>query len=96
MLFYRDYRATAGNCSNPPVDLTGNTLMSLTGAMYFPSQEMWYNGGGSNAATCTMFVARRIVFTGNSGVSNKFKSLADCELEGLPQTSNVKIVRLVS
>jgi hypothetical protein len=42
-----------------------------------------------------MFVAKRITFTGNSGTSNKFKSLADCSSEGLPSNASVRMVRLV-
>lgn len=89
----QDRRAATctGNCNS----INGNSSSIITGAIYFPSQEIWYNGTGTTSATCTMFVAKRITFTGNSGITNKFKSLADCASAGLPANSTVKMVRLV-
>ncbi|MEO6255853.1 MAG: pilus assembly protein TadG-related protein [Sphingomicrobium sp.] len=90
---YQDRRAVDCSGCNK---INGGSSNPITGAMYFPKQELWYNGGGNVTATCTMFVARRITFTGNSGISNKFKSMKDCGLEGLPSSSSVKMVRLVA
>jgi len=89
----QDRRAATctGNCNT----INGNSSSVVTGAVYFPNQEVWYNGTGTTTATCTMFVAKRIMFTGNSGTSNKFKSLADCSSEGLPSNATVRMVRLV-
>lgn len=88
---YQDRRATFTTDK-----INGGSSSLITGALYFPSQELWYNGSGSVNATCTMIVARRVTFTGNSGVSNKFKSLSDCAAEGLPSSSTVHMVRLVA
>jgi hypothetical protein len=89
---YQDRRATdCNNCNK----INGNSASVITGAIYFPSQELQYNGTGTTTATCTMFVAARITFTGNSGVSNKFKDLADCSSEGLPGNATSRMVRLV-
>lgn len=89
---YQDRRATdCNNCNS----INGNSGSIIQGAIYFPSQEIQYNGTGTTSATCTMFVANRITFTGNSGVTNKFASLKDCAGAGLPNPSTVKIVRLV-
>jgi Putative Flp pilus-assembly TadE/G-like len=89
---YQDRRATdCNNCNK----VNGNSASLITGAIYFPSQELQYNGTGTTAATCTMFVAKRITFTGNSGTSNKFKRLADCAAEGLPSNATIRMVRLV-
>lgn len=89
----QDRRASTctGNCNT----INGNSASFITGAIYFPNQEVWYNGTGTTTATCTMFVAKRVTFTGNSGTSNKFKSLADCGAEGLPDDSSIRMVRLV-
>lgn len=89
----QDRRAASctGNCNT----VNGNSSSVITGAIYFPNQQIYYNGTGNTTATCTMFVAKRITFTGNSGTSNKFKSLADCAAEGLPSSSTVRMVRLV-
>jgi hypothetical protein len=89
----QDRRAAicTGNCNT----INGNSSSVVTGAIYFPNQEVWYNGTGTTTATCTMFVAKRVTFTGNSGTSNKFKSLSDCGAEGLPDDSAIRMVRLV-
>ncbi|MEO7276395.1 MAG: Tad domain-containing protein [Sphingomicrobium sp.] len=86
---YQDRRATDCNGCNK---LNGGSSSTITGAVYFPSQELWFNGGTSPTATCTMLVARRVTLTGNS----KFKGLAQCVSEGLPQSSSIVMVRLVA
>lgn len=90
---YQDRRAASctGNCNT----INGGSGSVITGAIYFPNQEIWYNGNGTTTATCTMFVAKRVAFTGNSATSNKFKSLSQCASEGLPSSSTVRMVRLV-
>jgi|tagenome__1003787_1003787.scaffolds.fasta_scaffold20978556_2 Flp pilus assembly protein TadG len=89
---YQDRRAS--DCNNCNL-VNGNSGSIFTGALYFPSQELQYNGTGTTNATCTMFVAKRITFTGNSTTSNKFKKLADCSAEGLPSNATTRMVRLV-
>jgi|tagenome__1003787_1003787.scaffolds.fasta_scaffold20989356_5 hypothetical protein len=89
---YQDRRATD---SSPVNKINGNSASLITGALYFPSQGLEYNGTGTTTATCTMFVAKRIEFTGNSATSNKFKKLADCSAEGLPSNATTRMVRLV-
>ncbi len=86
---FQDRRATDCNGCNK---LNGGSASTVTGAVYFPSQEIWFNGGTSPTATCTMLVARRVVLTGNS----KFKGLSQCVIEGLPQSNSVTMVRLVA
>jgi Flp pilus assembly protein TadG len=86
---YQDRRAVDCSGCNK---LNGGSNSIITGAVYFPSQEIWFNGGTQPAMTCTMLVARRVTFTGNS----KFKGLSDCVDEGLPQTDSVKMIRLVA
>jgi Flp pilus assembly protein TadG len=90
---YQDRRATD---SSPGNKINGNSGSQIIGALYFPSQELEYNGTGNTTAVCTMFVARRINFSGNSTTTNKFKKLADCSAEGLPSGSVLTMVRLVS
>ena len=93
LAIYQDRRAATctGNCNK----INGNSASIITGAIYFPNQELWYNGTGTTTATCTMFVAKRVTFTGNSGTSNKFKKISDCGAEGLPDSSSVRMVRLI-
>ena len=93
LAIYQDRRATdCNNCNK----INGNSGSLITGGIYFPSQELQYNGTGTTDAICTMFVARRVTFSGNSGTSNKFKKLSDCSSEGLPSNSTTRIVRLVA
>ncbi len=92
---YQDRRAVDKASSNNKIN--GNSDSAITGALYFPNQELDYNGTGSTSATCTMFVSRRIVFSGNSATSNQFKSRSDCALEGLPGSAgSTRRVRLVA
>jgi hypothetical protein len=90
---YQDRRA---GDTNPGSKINGNSDSAIVGALYFPSQELSYNGTGNTTATCTMFVARRVNFSGNSATSNKFKKLSECTDEGLPSGGAVRMVRLVS
>ena len=71
--------------------INGGATSTITGAMYFPKQELCYNGGSSPTTTCTMIVVRRVVFTGNS----KFKGLTECE-DVFDRENPVSMVRLVA
>ena len=90
---YQDRRAEDG-ASNVNM-INGNSDSLVTGALYFPKQELQYNGTGNTTATCTMFVSRRINFTGNSGTMNWFKAGPDCVGAGLPDVIGGRLVRLV-
>jgi hypothetical protein len=88
---YQDRRATLS------VDkINGGSNNIITGALYFPSQELWVNGSGGSTSLCAMFVARRIVFVGTSGISLKGISESDCAGTGMPSSSAVRMVRLVA
>jgi hypothetical protein len=90
---FQDRRAAdCKNCNK----VNGNSASVIQGALYFPSQELEYNGGGTTNAICTMFVARRLNFSGNSATSNKFKSLDQCEAFGLPNPNTQVMIRLVA
>ena len=91
---YQDRRATD---SSPGNKINGNSNSTITGVLYFPSQELDYNGTGNTTAVCTMFIGRRLKFSGNSATSNKFKRMADCGAEGLPSGGGtIRIIRLVA
>lgn len=57
----------------------GNASSSLTGAMYFPSQDVQFLGNFSGDNGCMRIVAATIKFTGSSEMN------ADCTAEGLNQ-----------
>ncbi|WP_037499952.1 pilus assembly protein TadG-related protein [Sphingomonas jaspsi] len=91
---FQDRRAVDSTQTNK---INGNSASVITGALYFPSQELQYNGTGNTTATCTQIVARRVDFSGNSTVSNRFKRMTDCTAYGLKSSGGtITIVRLVA
>lgn len=92
---YQDRRAT--DKVSDVNKINGNSESKITGALYFPRQELQYNGTGNTAGTCTLFVSRRIDFSGNSVTLNKFKSTGsdECKAAGLPPVEGGRLVRLV-
>ena len=95
MAIFQDRRALDGSGQNI---INGSSGSVVQGVLYFPSQELTYNGDGTNIATCTQFVARRVVFSGNNGTVNKFeKGSSDaCKLLGMGGISAGKRARLVA
>ena len=91
LAIYQDRRAT-GNTNK----INGGSDNEITGAAYFPKDILWINGSGTGDALCAMWVARRIVFVGNSGIKLLGIDDAACAGSGLPPVNNVKIVRLVA
>jgi hypothetical protein len=54
--------------------------MVLTGAIYFPNNEIQYTGDNSSAATaCTQIIGRYVSFIGNSTVVNNGCAAAGIE-----------------
>ena len=97
---YQDRRATdktvgGGNItSSSPNKINGNSSQKVVGALYFPNQQLTYNGGGTGAAQCTQFVVRRVVFTGNNKTDvNQFTS--NCVDKGIKKIESFR-VRLVA
>jgi len=90
---YQDRRAPDSQSATNKVN--GNSNSVITGALYFPSQQLDYNGTGNTTATCTLFVSRRINFLGNSGTANRFKGGDQCIAAGLPKVGGGVLVRLV-
>ncbi|MEQ7872377.1 hypothetical protein ABDK56_00005, partial [Sphingomonas sp. ASV193] len=91
LAFYQDRRAS--DCNNCNL-INGNSNSLITGAMYFPNQELQYNGTGNTNSVCSKFVAKRITFTGNSG-NNQFAGLKDCT-NYWSDGGTLTIVRLVA
>ena len=96
MAIYQDRRATdnapTGNItSSSPNKINGNSTNNITGVLYFPSQQLTYNGNGSGT-TCTQFVAKRIYWSGNSGINNFTKN---CDMYGISAIKTGLRVRLV-
>lgn len=97
MAIYQDRRATdnspTGNIqADSPNRINGDSTNKITGVVYFPSQQVTYNGNGTGTATCTQFVAKRIYWSGNAGVNN---FTANCDMNGMRTIAAPLKVRLV-
>jgi hypothetical protein len=66
LIMYQDRRATMTN-----IHINGNSASRFQGAFYFPSQQVTFNGNTGMRTRCIQFVARRMVFTGNSSIQNE-------------------------
>jgi hypothetical protein len=66
VLFYQDRRALDSGSNK----INGNSSSKLQGAIYFPSQQLWFNGTTGMDIKCLQMVARRIDFNGNSVITN--------------------------
>jgi hypothetical protein len=91
---FQDRRAKDSSSANNQIN--GNSSSVINGSIYFPNQELIYNGTGNTAAVCTMFIAKRLIFSGNSGTTNKFKTASQCAAYGLPEIKTELRVRLVA
>lgn len=93
---FQDRRATDVNGTGSPNKFNGGGAQVVVGALYFPSQSVTYNGNGTATAVCTRFVSRRIIFSGNSAVENKFEKGSNCAGAGLGGIEGGFLVRLVA
>jgi hypothetical protein len=76
--------------------VNGNSGSKIEGALYFPKQEVIYNGDGTSDFVCTRLVGRRLVFTGNGAVSNKFEKGSACPFLGNKGIEGGMKVRLIA
>lgn len=98
MAIYQDRRAvddspTGNITSSSPNKINGDSTNKIQGVVYFPNQQVTYNGNGTGTATCTQFVAKRIYWSGNSGINNFTK---DCPGMGIRPILAPLKVRLVA
>lgn len=66
VLIYQDRRAGAGTNQ-----INGNADSVLSGAMYFPKQDILYNGTAGMRTNCIQLVSRRITMSGNATITNE-------------------------
>jgi hypothetical protein len=85
MLFMGSRTSAAGGMSK----FNGNANSRLTGALYFPKQNITYNGNFSGNGGCTQIVANQITWNGNT----KFN--VDCSAQGLEPIKAGSAVRLI-
>jgi hypothetical protein len=70
ILIYQDRRATDGTSANNQSTINGNADSFLQGALYFPSQQLTFNGTAGMSTECLQLVARRVYYSGNLDISN--------------------------
>ena len=98
MAIYQDRRAvdtapTGNITASSPNKINGNSTNKIRGVVYFPNQQLTYDGNGTGTATCTQFVAKRIYWSGNSGTNNFTKN---CDMYGMNAITAPSKVRLVA
>lgn len=76
--------------------LNGNSNSKINGVVYFPSSSLDYNGTGNTSAVCTLLVAKRMTFSGNSGLANQFKKGSECTNYGMKAIIGGRRVRLIA
>jgi Flp pilus assembly protein TadG len=84
MLFFGDRSAPMG--SNK---FNGTASSSLTGAIYFPTQEVDYQGNFSGTSGCTQVVADMVQWTGSTNIA------VDCTAYGFQSIAALTVVKLV-
>lgn len=85
VLFFGDRSVTCqGNCNS----FNGTAGSKMTGAIYFASQAIQYNGNFSGLNGCTQVVGSTVEWTGNTSVA------ADCTAYGMKPLPVLNIVRL--
>lgn len=70
LLFYQDRRAQDGTGANFINHINGSSQSSFQGALYFPGQQVFFNGTSGMNTQCVQLVGRRINFSGTTEISN--------------------------
>lgn len=68
LLFYQDRRAATG--STIVNKINGNSSSLMSGAFYFPNQQLQINGTAGLNFSCAQFVSYIIEFAGNGSINN--------------------------
>jgi hypothetical protein len=68
ILIYQDRRASSTSSTVNKVNGNSDSLMS--GAFYFPNQQLQINGTAGLNFNCAQFVARTVDFSGNGSINN--------------------------
>ena len=84
VLMYGDRTSTGGQST-----FNGTAASLLTGALYFPKQQVNYLGNFSGQNGCTQVVADTIQWSGNSTINQDCTSLG---MRDIPATQSVALV----
>jgi len=69
MVFLQN-RNASNTGSNTTNIFAGGSSLNFTGALYFPSQPVYYSNGTTTSSSCTQLVAWRMVFTGSAAFNS--------------------------
>ena len=89
ILFFQDPNAGKGTKVYQN-KFNGGSSLRLVGTLYFPNQELVYNGGATISNSCLQIVALRVTFNGNATVG-KNNCPNDMQLAGIKLT-RIKLV----
>ncbi len=78
IVFFGDRTATNGNNA-----FSGSSTSTITGAVYFPSQEITYSGGTSRGTNCTELIGYTITISGSAYFGH------NCTGSGMPAINDV-------
>jgi hypothetical protein len=84
ILFFRDRRA-----SSTVQKINGGSGGSITGALYFPSSDLWFSGNSDFQVNCLMMVGQKLIFRGTTSITNT------CTTNGSSSGFQLTYVRLV-
>ena len=70
ILVYQDRRAQDGTSAGQQSRMNGNASSTLRGSLYFPSQQVQFNGTAGMHTECFQLVARRVYYSGTMNISN--------------------------
>ncbi|MBW0006505.1 MAG: hypothetical protein JO335_02205, partial [Sphingomonas sp.] len=87
---YQDRRAT-GNIDK----INGGANNVISGVVYFPNDTLWLNGTGNSVSLCAMWIAKNLVFNGNSSIGISSANDTACSGANLP-SGTTTVVRLVA
>lgn len=79
-----------GRAPNAVHHINGTSRSKFVGALYFPSQDLIFNGNSGVTTNCIQLVALRLTFLGNTTISNT------CPAGGGAKSFDAKWVRLVA
>lgn len=65
MVFFGDRAATNGNNN-----ISGGSGAVITGAIYFPTENVTYSGASSSGSDCTQLIASTVTVSGNANFNN--------------------------
>ncbi len=51
-------------------NISGSSASTLTGVLYFPTQQITYSGGSNAGSTCTQLIGDTITFSGSTTIGN--------------------------